>query len=81
MHNPFSLRSVRTDHMHLLSASRHTDAETGEIRLLLLNSKGFFSIVLMALVNSNYEFILVDIGAQRAASDGGIWKNCVLYND
>lgn len=35
------------------------------------NYKGFYSIILMALVNVKYEFIFVDIGAGGKASDGG----------
>ncbi|KAK4887253.1 hypothetical protein RN001_003524 [Aquatica leii] len=37
---------------------------------LYYNYKKFYSVVLIALVNSNYEFINVDIGKQGRMSDG-----------
>ena len=43
------------------------------------NYKHYFSLVLMVLVNANYEFIFVDIGAEGKASDGGIWRKTSLY--
>lgn len=45
------------------------------------NYKSFFSIVLMALVDANYNFIFVDIGAQGGISDGGVFRNCQLHKD
>lgn len=45
------------------------------------NYKSFFSIVLMALVDANYNFIFVDIGGQGGISDGGIFRNCQLYKN
>lgn len=42
------------------------------------NYKGFYSIVLMAVVNAKYDIIYMDIGAQGRVSDGGIWGHCSL---
>nr|XP_022910725.1 putative nuclease HARBI1 [Onthophagus taurus] len=43
------------------------------------NYKNSFSIVLMALADSDYCFLYVDVGAKGRGSDGGIFQNSSLY--
>ncbi|XP_039641322.1 protein ALP1-like [Perca fluviatilis] len=42
------------------------------------NYKHNFSIVLMALVDSSYRFLYVDVGCNRRVSDGGVFRGCTL---
>jgi hypothetical protein len=42
---------------------------------LYYNYKNFFSIVMLAVVSSNYEFIIVDVGTNGRVSDGGVLAN------
>jgi hypothetical protein len=69
--------STRWDFQHCLGA---LDGKHVAIRCprnggsLYYNYKGFHSIVLMALVDSNYRFIWVNIGAHGSASDAQIFN-------
>lgn len=42
------------------------------------NYKGSDSIVLLAMVGPEYEFLYVEVGANGRNSDGGIWDQCKL---
>ncbi|XP_047521177.1 protein ALP1-like isoform X2 [Pieris napi] len=44
-----------------------------------LNYKGYFSIVLMAVVDSNYKFIFVDIGSYGKDCDSAIFQRTQFY--
>lgn len=43
------------------------------------NYKGYFSIVLMAVVGPDAEFIFADVGCQGRISDGGVLRNTLFY--
>ena len=43
------------------------------------NYKGFFSIVLLAIVDYDYKFLFVDVGCQGRISDGGVYRNSAFY--
>ncbi|KAI8432788.1 hypothetical protein MSG28_013744 [Choristoneura fumiferana] len=43
------------------------------------NYKSTFSVVLMAIVDANYNFIFADIGCQGRISDGGVFRNTSFY--
>ena len=45
---------------------------------LYYNYKGFFSVVLMHLVDANYRFLWVDVGGDVAMSDGQIFNKSEL---
>lgn len=42
------------------------------------NYKHTFSIILMALVDADYKFMFVDVGAQGRIGDAGVYSNCQL---
>ena len=41
---------------------------------MYINYKGFFSIVLMALVDANYKFSCVDVGYDGISNDASIYN-------
>jgi hypothetical protein len=45
---------------------------------LFFNYKGFFSVVLLAVVDAEYKFLYVDIGASGSGSDAGVFSQTEL---
>lgn len=43
------------------------------------NYKNFYSIVLMAIVNAQYEFLYVDVGKNGRISDGGVLGETTFF--
>lgn len=44
------------------------------------NYKGFHSLVLMAIVNANYEFVMCDFGINGGISDGGVLHHTAFHD-
>ena len=42
------------------------------------NYKGFFSVVMLALVNTDYGFLFADVGSNVSCSDTQIFNKCQL---
>lgn len=68
---PHCLGAIDGKHVNIFKPPR-----TG---LYYFNYKHSFSIVLMGIVNENYEFLVVDVGANGRVSDGGVFSNTTFY--
>ena len=56
----------------------HIYKETNEVRHEYFNYKGYFSLVLLALVDTEYKFLWVNIGASGSSSDAQIFDHSKL---
>lgn len=68
---PHCLGAIDGKHVNIIKPPR-----TGSY---YFNYKHSFSIVLMGIVNANYEFLFVDVGANGRVSDGGVFSNTAFY--
>ena len=48
---------------------------------LYYNYKGYYSVILLAVVDSEYKFVYADVGAEGRASDSRIWKDSAFFRD
>lgn len=70
----FLPRSTRWETRVAISAPFHSGTE-------YYNYKSFFSIVLFALVDANYNFMFVDSGCQGRISDGSVFQDTGLCRE
>ena len=70
-HFPNCLGAIDGKHVRLV-CPKHTGSE-------YWNYKKFYSLVLLAVCDSNYRFIFIDVGSYGKASDSAIFKNSELY--
>lgn len=45
------------------------------------NYKNFSSVIMLAIVNANYEFMYGDTGTEGMTADNGVLKHCSLWQD
>ena len=64
---------------HSLVRDFNEDGRRRDFCCCCVTAKKTFSIVLLALVDSNYNFIFADIGCQGRISDGGVFRNSSLW--
>ena len=61
-----------------LDGNHHKTSQPPHSGSLFFNYKKFFGIILLGLVNANYEFIWLDIGTNGSCSDAQIFNESSL---
>ena len=69
---PHCVRSINDKHIPITAPSN-----SGSYFFIY---KGTYSVLLMAVVDLNKEFIYVNVGRNGRVADGGVWGNCSLAN-
>ncbi|XP_046970597.1 uncharacterized protein LOC124537751 [Vanessa cardui] len=69
---PNCLGAIDGKHLRIIKPTRSGS--------LYYNYKHFFSIVLLAICDSNYKFIYIDVGSYGKASDSQIFRNSSFFN-
>ncbi|XP_061402393.1 uncharacterized protein LOC133338232, partial [Musca vetustissima] len=69
---PNSIGALDGKHIDIIAPAHYGSA--------YFNYKKKNSIVLMALVDANYNFVYIDVGAKGRESDGGVFSRCSLSN-
>jgi hypothetical protein len=58
---------------------KHVNIETSDNSdSVYSNYKKIFSVILLALVDANYNFITIDVGSFERSSDGGVFSHSTL---
>lgn len=70
---PHCIGAIDGKHMRVIKPM-HTGS-------LYFNYKHYFSIVLLALCDANYNFLHIDVGAYGKSSDSAIYKDSALYTN
>ena len=48
---------------------------------MFYNYKGYYSVVLLGVVDAHHRFLYANVGSEGRAGDSTIWKESTLYRD